>query len=86
MKKRVRSLLIPYLIWNALFYFIYGVVLARFHLIEMDQVSFLGLLRTFWNVKTMPHLWYVEWIFLLALVSPIIYLALKNRYVGIGVL
>lgn len=85
MKKRVRSLLIPYLLWNILFYFLYGVVLARFHFFEVD-LSFLGFLKTFWNVITMPHLWYVRNVFLLALASPIIYLTLRNRYVGIAVL
>lgn len=86
MKKRMKSLVLPYLLWILLFYLFYGFVGSRFHLMEMDEIGLVGLLKAFGTSGPMPHLWYVEWIILFALVSPVVYLILKNRYVGLVIL
>ena len=78
MKRRVFSLLIPYLLWQCIFT---GIdVLQKQYVFSLYDF----LIRTFGLVRWPQDgaLWYVYAIFLLALTSPLLLLLFKNKYAG----
>lgn len=80
MKRRVFSLLIPYLLWQCIFT---GIdVLQKQYVFSLQDF----LIRTFGLVRWPQDgaLWYVYAVFLLALTSPLLLLLFRNRYVGGG--
>lgn len=78
MKRRVYSLLIPYILWQA--------IITGIDILQKQYVfSFANFLsRTFFLVRWPLNgaLWYVYVVFLLAIVSPILLLMFKNKRVG----
>lgn len=90
-KKRVRSLLIPYLLWNLC----YAVFNLGILLINGEQVpSGFDFIKGFWaygNTSpsgfTSPYngpFWFLRDLIVMSVVSPFIYLLLKNREYHIG--
>lgn len=78
MKRRVFSLLIPYVIWQCI---ITGIdVLQKQYIFSLKDF----LVRTFALVPWPQDgaLWYVYAVFLLALTSPVLLLLFRNRYAG----
>lgn len=75
LRTRIRSLLVPYLLWNTIFAFLWYVVVRYYPEYVSDHFSFDG----FWDVFSgiiLCHysvLWYVGVIFVYALLSPLIW-------------
>lgn len=91
LKTRIKSLLVPYLIWNTIAFFVYySVQCFKVHGI----ISFIGCflneggLGIFWNSHGgwMPidfPLWFIRDLMAVVLVSPLVYLLVKKKWVGI---
>ena len=89
-KNRVFTLLIPYIVWN-LIVFAGDVALAflgKNNLVNNTEWDFLNVLNIFWSIKgngagTCPYngpLWYIRDLFILCLITPVIYPLLKSRF------
>ena len=97
MKKRIRSLLLPYLLWNVLFVLWY-VGLSLFPLLSeqfvngsiIDNLNSATLLGKLYMVFIKPaafHLWFLRDLMVLVLFSPLIWLLLKRwRWVVLSLL
>lgn len=72
LKRRVYSLLIPYLLWNVIYYIIYLVVKPGV------GVSFVNLIEAAINHTYNPSFWFIYQLILLTLVSYIIFIILKK--------
>lgn len=82
---RVRTLLIPYLIWNAV-YVAFMMTLSKFNLIgQAIEVDGLGVILLWLNSETSP-LWFVKYLMGFVLVSPLMYFVWKRRVLGAMVL
>lgn len=88
---RFKSLFIPYLIWN-LVGFIYFAFMTHFPPIasrmnmEPVKLSPLTYLYSLWNVDYNGSLWYLRNLIIFVMLSPLIYLLVKNRgrlYIGV---
>lgn len=82
-KKRLRTLLIPYIFWCIIFMLTTGIIgilvqldTDYFELLRNGQISEF-LLYCFWTPAAF-HLWYVRDLFLIVLLSPVIALAIGN--------
>ena len=71
LEKRIFSLLVPYLIFNTLGY-------IKHIVFSSESPSILGFIFSLIESSTMP-LWFVRELFILALLSPIIYFFIKRR-------
>lgn len=89
-QNRVFSLLIPYVVWN-LIVFLGDVALAvcgKINLINTMKWNFFNVLDVFWGIKvggagSCPYngpLWYIRDLFILCLLTPVIYPLLKSRF------
>lgn len=79
-KKRVFSLLIPYLAWQCL-------IAVKLLVQKKEEFSLLDFLRRIVAFEVWPFdgaLWYVYAVFILAVFSPILLLLFKNKYLGGG--
>lgn len=79
LKKRIFSLLVPYLMWNFMAYLVYAFITHT-----MQPESFL---QSFWVVEGKPGhspadgpLWFVRTLMILSVISPIFYFLNKNKY------
>lgn len=90
-KSRARSILLPYLLWNLLYYAGY-VVVTRLPgisgLAGKPQVPFnmLELFLAAVNFAYNPVFWYLQQLIILIALAPIIYLAFKNTVTGVLVM
>ena len=81
LKSRVRTLVVPYLIWN-FFYALSMVLLKRLGLVSNVHIE--------WNWKIILQiinsdfspLWFVKYLIVFSLISPLMYYVFKNKYVG----
>lgn len=87
--RRIFSLLIPFLIWNAFFVFVYW-ALGKFPF-TADRMNMPASLDTpiqwidaVWNTRFTP-LWFIKDLIYFCLLSPAILLIIKNKWVGIAV-
>ena len=86
-KKRVHSLLIPYLIWNTLFllfivfcYYCFPSIVKSFHPL-LSKFNFIYFVKSYWNVYSGPILapmWFIRDLMVLNLFTPFIYLLIKK--------
>lgn len=89
-KKRFKTLVIPYILWNILFYLIY-LILTHIPFIEermnMSAIAYdpLTIVRAVFLSSFSP-LWFVKNLILFTLFSPVIWIVVKNRRIGFGVL
>lgn len=74
LKRRVYSLVIPYLIWNVIYYIIYLIVKPGI------GVSFVNLVEAAINHTYNPAFWFIFQLILLSLVSYVIFLVLKKDF------
>lgn len=85
--KRIFSLLIPYLLWNLLFVLIYftirkiPILAAKMNMIKsLDTAK--DWLLAIWHCRFTP-LWFIKYLIFFNLLSPIILLLIKNKWIGI---
>ena len=92
-KKRIKTLLLPYLIWNA----IYWIEPIIEYLIKGTERGILWYLECLWMVPSQvdritlmnmttpidPPLWFLRDLFVSMLLTPCLYYFLKNRYSGL---
>ncbi|MDO4960265.1 MAG: acyltransferase [Eubacteriales bacterium] len=71
-KSRIRSILIPYVIWNTLYYLIY----ILFGKTALDTENFLAAIVYY---KFNPVFWYLHELILITIAAPLIYIVLKDR-------
>ena len=71
-KRRLRSLLLPYLLWNGVYYLVY-VLAGRVPL--RPDTAFAGILNYAFN----PVFWYMKQLMILTLLAPVIYLLVCRR-------
>ena len=87
-KSRCFSVLIPYIVWNLLYYFGY-VIATRLplvqHVVGKDPVPFTieEILRAVLQYGYAPIFWYLFQLIILLALAPQIYLLVKNRIAGI---
>lgn len=87
-KTRINSLVIPYLIWNMVGCIFY-MLIARLPLIstmmrnEPMEISLANIGRGVFLHKAYFPLWYIATLIICVLLAPIVWLLLKNIYVGV---
>lgn len=97
LQRRVKRLVVPYILWNALillFYFIGQSVVPQLfsgNNMAVANYSWVEYIKAFWIVDGTqspinPPLWYIRDLMVLVVLSPIIYYALKQRWVGVAFL
>lgn len=85
---RIKSILVPYIVWNALYYFGY-VVFRRVPALEgivgsgEVPLSLANLADAIMNFTYNPVFWYLYQLILLIALAPVIYCLLFNKYLGI---
>lgn len=95
--RRARTLLLPYIVWNALILLLFfigqSVVPQLFsgRNMAVADYSWVEWLKAFWVVDGTQSpinapLWYIRDLLVLVVLSPIIYHALKQRWVGVAFL
>lgn len=80
---RMRTLLIPYLIWNTL-YALFIIGLTRLGLIHNSTIDgdIGGILLQLINAEFSP-LWFVKYLMVFSLIAPFFYYLLRRKIVGI---
>lgn len=82
-KSRVKTLLIPYLIWNTLFV-AFMLVMNSLGLISKlgIQCSVRGIITAIINSECSP-LWFVKYLMVFVVLSPVVYYLLRNKLIGL---
>ena len=78
---RVRTLVIPYFVWNVI-YTVFTVVLYKLNFIKNADIEFNWkiLIQTI-NSDFSP-LWFLKYLIVFSLIAPAMYYLLKNKYIG----
>lgn len=80
-KKRAKTLLIPYLIWNVISFF-YSYIIMKFFGANVEIPSApLSVLFSILNAEY-SVLWFVKHLMIYTIIAPIIYFVLKNKKIG----
>ncbi len=87
-KERVHSVLIPYIAWNSIYYFGYAAAsrLPSIHAIVGKPPVPLGFseyLDAILHYSYAPVFWYLYQLIILIILSPVIYLLVKNKLAGL---
>ena len=82
------DLLIPYVIWTLLYYFIhvgvsYITPLRAVFNEPPITVTWKGIVDAVLNYRYCAFLWFLQFLILFVVISPLIYLLISNRYMGI---
>ncbi len=87
-KRRVRTLLVPYLLWNLFYYF--GYLAASYipyvnTLVNRFQIPFSipDLIRAALFYEANPVFWFMFQLLLLTLLAPVLYLMMENAAIGL---
>ena len=81
-KSRTKSLLIPYIVWN-IGYAIIMVLLYKLNFVHNIEIkNGTELIWQIFNAEFSP-LWFVKCLMIFVLVAPLLYIVLKNKYIGI---
>lgn len=93
LRRRVHTLLVPYLLWNTLalllFYIKSSDFLGGLSQQSGEEFSFVKYLSGYWafyfsgDIPVNGPLWFVRDLMVVSLLSPLLYLLLRNRWVGI---
>lgn len=87
LKRRFFSLVVPFIIWNVIFVFIYWVLrqmpftASRMNLVDALDTPRQWLLAV-WHTKFTP-LWFVKYLIIFCLFSPTVLLVIKNKWIGL---
>ena len=76
---RIYSLLLPYILWNVIYYLIY-LALGR---AELSVVAFISAVMDY---SFNPVFWYLHELILITLITPLIYVLTRNKYMAAAVL
>ena len=86
--RRVTSLLVPYLIWNLLYYF--GYLVASYipylsEIVNRDRIAFsaAGLIRGALLYEANPVFWFMFQLLLLTVLAPVLYLFMEHAVTGV---
>ncbi len=77
--RRIKSLLIPYLIWNIM-YVAFMIVMSYLNLTSC-KIDISNILELVLNAECSP-LWFVRYLMLFALIAPFTYIIFHNRIIG----
>lgn len=86
-KSRVYTLLLPYFIWNFIYYLVHYLI-PKIPGMEnsidnsVQVFSWQGLLDALIHYRYNPIFWYLQYLIIFVILCPVLYLALKNRYLG----
>ena len=82
MVKRIHTVVIPFLMWNSIYY----IIKVIYELIFTKTWTFDGnkFFNAVFNYTESPHLWFLYQLILLIIITPIIFYALKNKYICIS--
>jgi peptidoglycan/LPS O-acetylase OafA/YrhL len=82
-KKRVSSLLVPYLIWNCI---AIAMLYVKYDIIEQTPLNFIDYLSGFWDFipragfdPANGPLWYMRDLMVITLMSPLVYVLINNK-------
>lgn len=86
-KSRVRSLVVPYVLWTLLYFFIHAAIshipaLAAIFNDPPIQVTWRSMLDAVVHYRYCAFLWFLQFLILYAAASPVIYFLIRNRYSG----
>lgn len=79
---RIRTLLIPYVIWNI----VYGIFIIT--MMKIGLINNASIAETPWEILSQimnaefSPLWFVKYLMIFVLISPIMYFVLRNKYIG----
>ena len=76
-KRRVRSLLIPYFLWNLFYLILHGVADKTGFNTDFEDVFFALV-----NHRYNPVFWYMKELILLTVLAPFVYIAVRDKRVG----
>ncbi len=87
-RRRITSILIPYVTWNFLYYIGYAVfsrVPAMVDFIGKESVPFniSEIIRAIFSYAYAPFFWFLFQLIILIMLSPVIYILVKNKYIGL---
>ena len=90
-KSRVKTLVLPYIVWNLIYYILHYVVLQIPKLAGMFadrpiSLSWRSVLDAVIWYRYNPVFWYLQFLIIFVFLCPVIYVLLRNRYVGAVVL
>ena len=90
-KSRVKTLVLPYIVWNLIYYILHYVVLQIPKLAGMFadrsiSLSWRSVLDAVIWYRYNPVFWYLQFLIIFVFLCPVIYVLLRNRYVGVVVL
>ena len=87
MKTRAKSVLMPFLVWSTLYLFIFAVgSFTPFFSSEGMSFAPLDILKGIVFYKYCFPLWYMYQLVIFILLTPLVHILLKNRYVSLGIL
>ena len=81
MIKRIHTIVLPFLMWNSIYY----MIKVLYELVFTKTWTFDGnkFFIAVFNYTESPHLWFLYQLILLIIITPIIFYALKNKYLTI---
>ncbi len=86
-KSRVQGILIPYILWNLIYFSIHVIISHIPELSEIFQeppisVTWRAVLDAVLNYRYCAFLWFLQFLILYAAISPVIYLLIRNSGLG----
>ena len=86
--RRLRSVAVPYLLWNLIYYLGYLLftnipALSRFAGVDAVPLNFNTIIEAIFLYKYNPVFWFIFQLILLFALSPVIYILIKNMYIGV---
>ena len=81
MIKRIHTIVLPFLMWNSIYY----MIKVLYELLFTRRWTFDGnnFFNAVFNYTESPHLWFLYQLILIIIITPIIFYALKNKYLTV---
>lgn len=87
-RSRITSVLVPYVLWNLLYY-LFNIILCQIPKLRSlfpdknASFSLSGIIDAIINYTWCPIFWYLQFLIIFILLSPVCYLLIKNKYIGV---